>query len=50
MQVRFSAPVFPGETIVTEVWKEAANVVSFRAAAAERKIVVVNNGRAELAF
>jgi acyl dehydratase len=50
MQVRFSAPVFPGETIVTEVWKDAANVVSFRAVAAQRKIVVINNGRAELAF
>jgi acyl dehydratase len=46
MQVRFSSPVYPGETIVTEVWKEAAGQVSFRARVAERDIVVINNGRA----
>ena len=49
MRVRFSAPVFPGETIVTEMWKEGAKVISFRAVAAQRKIVVINNGRAEFA-
>jgi acyl dehydratase len=49
MQVRFSAPVYPGETIITEIWKEAGGVVSFRAKVAQRDLVVINNGRAEVA-
>jgi acyl dehydratase len=49
MQVRFSAPVFPGETIVTEFWQEPGGVVSFRAKVKERDLVVINNGRAEVA-
>lgn len=50
MQVRFSAPVYPGETIVTEIWTEAGGVASFRAKVKERDIVVITNGRAELAI
>lgn len=48
MSVRFSAPVFPGETIRTEIWR-AGGVVSFRARVKERDVVAVNNGRAEIA-
>jgi acyl dehydratase len=44
---RFSAPVFPGETIRTEMWRDGA-VVSFRARVVERDVVAVNNGRAEV--
>ncbi len=44
---RFSAPVYPGETIRTEMWREG-NVVSFRARVAERDVVAINNGRAEV--
>ena len=44
---RFSAPVFPGETIRTEFWRDG-NVVSFRASVPERNVVVMNNGRAEV--
>jgi len=40
LQARFSAPVFPGETIRTEIWRDG----SFRARAVERDVVVVNNG------
>jgi acyl dehydratase len=44
---RFSAPVFPGETIRTEVWRDGA-VISFRAHVVERNVVAMNNGRAEV--
>jgi acyl dehydratase len=44
---RFSAPVFPGETIRTEMWRDGA-VISFRAHVVERSVVAMNNGRAEV--
>ncbi|MGV3634866.1 MAG: MaoC/PaaZ C-terminal domain-containing protein [Pseudorhodoplanes sp.] len=45
---RFSAPVFPGETIRTEIWRDGA-IVSFRARVVDRDVVAINNGRAEVA-
>ncbi len=42
LDLRFSAPVFPGETIRTEMWRDG----SFRARVTERDVVVVNNGLA----
>jgi len=47
MAGRFSAPVFPGETIRTAIWRDG-NVISFRAHAVERDVVAINNGRAEV--
>jgi acyl dehydratase len=47
MSCRFSAPVFPGETIRTEIWRDGA-AVSYRARALERDAVVINNGQAEI--
>ncbi len=47
MSVRFSAPVYPGETIRTEIWRDGA-VVSFRARVIERDVIAINNGRAEV--
>jgi len=44
---RFSAPVFPGETIRTEIWRDGA-IVSFRARVIGRDVVAINNGRAEV--
>jgi len=37
---RFSAPIFPGETIETQIWRSGA----FRARAVERDVIVANNG------
>jgi len=42
LDLRFSAPVFPGETIRTEIWNDGA----FQARVVERDTVVVSNGRA----
>jgi acyl dehydratase len=47
MSGRFSAPVFPGETIRTEIWRDG-EIVSFRASVPDRDVVVMNNGRAEV--
>jgi len=44
---RFSAPVYPGETIVTEMWVDGS-VVSFRCKLKERDVVVLNNGKCTL--
>ena len=48
MEARFSSPVYPGETVRTEIWQDGA-VVSFRALIAERNAVVLSGGRAEVA-
>lgn len=47
MHARLSAPVFPGESIVTDIWRDD-DVVSFRSRVPERDTVVLNNGRAVL--
>jgi acyl dehydratase len=47
LDLRFSSPVYPGETIRTEMWKDG-NVVSFRSRVIERDVVVLNNGRVEV--
>lgn len=47
MAGKFSAPVFPGETIRTEMWRDGT-VVSFRARVVERDVLAITNGRAEI--
>jgi len=47
MAGRFSSPVYPGETIRTEIWR-SGNVVSFRSTVPARGVTVLNNGRAEV--
>ena len=47
LAVRFSAPVYPGETIRTEMWKQG-NTVQFRSSIVERNVVVLTNGMATL--
>ncbi len=46
MECRFSAPVFPGDAVRTEIWRDGA-MLSFRAFVGER--LVINNGRATVA-
>lgn len=45
--VRFSAPVYPGETIMAELWRDR-DIVSYRCKVKERDLVVLNNGRCDL--
>ena len=47
LSLRFSSPVFPGETIRTEMWREG-NRVQFRAKSVQRDIVVLSHGTAEI--
>jgi acyl dehydratase len=44
IRLRFTAPVEPGETIRTEIWRDANDEVRFRARVVERNIVVVDGG------
>lgn len=46
MGVRFSAPVYPGETIRTHIW-HAQDALAFVCTVVERDVVVINNGSAE---
>ena len=48
LSLRFSAPVFPGETIRTEMWREAGRV-QFRARTIQRDVVVLSHGSAQIA-
>jgi acyl dehydratase len=45
--VRFSAPVFPGETVSVQLWKDG-DVVSFEARVKARDAVVIRNGKSVL--
>jgi acyl dehydratase len=45
LHVRFSAPIYPGETIRTELWREGEEW-RLRALALERGVVILNHGRA----
>lgn len=43
-EVRFSSPVYPGETLTIDLWKDG-DTVSFEARIEERNVVVVQNGK-----
>jgi len=44
---RFSAPVYPGDRIETDIWADG-DTVSLRIRAPDREVVVFNNGRAKI--
>lgn len=47
LNLRFASPVFPGETLRTEVWDVAPGKVAFRVRVLERDVIALNNGYAE---
>jgi acyl dehydratase len=46
-EVRFSAPVFPGDTVTVDLWKDG-KVVSFEARVKARGATVIKNGKSVL--
>ena len=48
MEARFVKPVFPGDTIRTEMWKKGEEI-SFRCRVVERDEIVLGNGLARIA-
>ena len=47
IKLRFSKPVYPGETIRVEMWRRG-DIISFRATVADRAVVALDHGRAEI--
>jgi acyl dehydratase len=44
LDARFSSPVYPGETIRTEIWRTGAGRASFRCRVIERNVTVLRSG------
>lgn len=49
IRARLTSPVYPGETLVFEGWRVTDGEVAFRVRVKERDVVVLNNGRAQVA-
>ncbi len=47
IKARFSAPVYPGETIRTDIWRLTQGV-AFQCRVVERDLVVIDNGFADV--
>jgi acyl dehydratase len=49
LSVRFTAPVYPGETLRFQLWHRDSASLQLRARVDSRDVVVLNNGLVELA-
>lgn len=48
LSLRFSQPVYPGETLSVQIFNQSEGSVGFRCVAEERKVVVLDRGQAEI--
>ena len=48
LAVRFTSPVWPGETVRYELWRESDALLRLRASVDARNVVVLNNGLVEI--
>ena len=48
IQVRFAESVYPGETLITEMWRESDDRIVLRASVKEREVVVLTQAAVEL--
>ncbi|WP_251863986.1 MaoC/PaaZ C-terminal domain-containing protein [Achromobacter sp. Marseille-Q4962] len=48
LDARFSAPVYPGETLVCDIWRRPGGELRFQARVRERGIVVMSHGSARV--
>ena len=48
ISVRFSSHVYPGETLLTEIWPVTAETIRFRTKVRERDVVVLSHGEMRL--
>lgn len=48
IEARFASPVYPGETLRTEIWQQG-DYIQFRVRVVERDRIVLSHGRAEIA-
>ncbi|AUA54898.1 (3R)-hydroxyacyl-ACP dehydratase subunit HadB [Achromobacter spanius] len=46
LNTRFSAPVYPGETLQCDIWRQANGQIQFLARSRERNVVVMSHGTA----
>lgn len=47
LDVRFSSPVYPGETLEADIWREGEGRAALRTRVVERDVVVLQNGYVE---
>ena len=49
LDARFTAPVYPGETLLTQIWREGSSEAAARVIVPERNVIAIDNCRATLA-
>ncbi|MEI6219449.1 MAG: 3-alpha,7-alpha,12-alpha-trihydroxy-5-beta-cholest-24-enoyl-CoA hydratase, partial [bacterium] len=47
-QARFASPVFPGDILTVDLWREEPGIVSFEARVEARGVKVISNGKTVL--
>ena len=49
IRARFSQPVFPGESLITEMWSLPGGEIRFQTRSKDRAAIVLSHGQARLA-